>query len=209
MTGPGGRDVEHLLGDLREQLSAIQAVDGWSATYASAALRLVDQLAEQLPAVVGPAGGVLRVRADQVLVRDRLVADLMVGRVFADRPEVTAVATLGPLLVLELGDSARDWAISAENPVLVDRPAPPLPVTVEEAIAATAAAAESEEVDETPAVEPRPGQPDPAVSLGRVARLLDPVDPAGGPVADRERGRLWLPPSPRAWAGRFVREAGR
>jgi hypothetical protein len=199
------RDVFHLLVDLREQLEWIAGAgtdQSQLVRQVAAAHRLLDQLTERLqdlaeagPQLVGPAGGVLRMRARQVQPRDRLIADLRLGLDWPDRPEIVGAESAGPLGLLRLlfaGETNDGHAIPADDLVLVDRPAPPPPVD-EEVMAAALAGEE----------EPSPAAATVDEGLARIAELLAP--PLREPVQDPERGALWLPSLPRPWAGRFAR----
>jgi hypothetical protein len=223
------RDLQPVLDALTNQLRGInlQGAPPEVAERVTTSVELVGWLVEMLRGLVGrptpdaelaaPYGGVLRVRAHQVEQRDRLIADLRMGHEWPDRPEVAAVergGIRGGLVVLTFaGDGAGEHALGALDPVLVDRPAPVPPATPE--AIATMAAALSLSDDEVPE------------SARGTGELVDQVDDAGapstqdtppafskegepyrlpgGPVRDPQRGELWLPSSPRGWAGSFVR----
>lgn len=124
-----------LQADLADQLAALTgqlpAVAGSDARIAvSRARGLVDQLRTTL-VYLGQYYGWLTLPAAEVQPRDRLLADLQDGQVYAGRPRVRTVSTVTAITTLY--HEAGRISVHADTPVLVDRggaggqPATPLP----------------------------------------------------------------------------------
>jgi hypothetical protein len=191
VSGEPQLEFRRLAHELREALALLRQVtsDLPREQLVDHASLLLDHLLEVVERPTS-AVGVVRVQASEVRVGDRLIADMTVSHEFLERPRVVSVGPLGPMVQIRFdppGSSGGLWSLGPTDPMLVDRPpadpAPPSPDPVlEETVRAGT---------------PRLTEESAEAGMARVARILDEHERPGSPVADPERGRLWLPTSPR------------